>query len=463
MGELDWQEVTRKKRGSVFQRLQFPRSDPSFADDLSRISLSVYVSNFSSHLTVRELWNIYGKVGTLVDVYIANHKNKLGQMFSFCRFIKVQNSETLIRSLSNVWIGKLRLHANVARFDRKNETVKSPHFSVKVTLNKVSYAIRVRELCSWSPNLLGNDFDNEEEESLGVQDQEDLDVEDDAQSVAENFDDIGIVQTNEDVDLAQGVNTQVIDHVERSPIKLVGLNEDHTVNAPQDTQAQEQDDSDPFKLDHLINQKRYSFTNLLNGESIKQPGFPMIDRLEETIIIGFGDLNKRRWVRDLCNLYKVNFLAIQETKMLHVDLWLLRQAWGNSNFDFASFSARGFSGGNLHVRWIVVYAPQSLPSKIDLWFSLSNLTANWDGIVMVMGDFNEVHVVGERFGFVFNDRQAKIFNEFILNASLIDISLGVVFEKGVLDNKSILLKESEVDYGPTPFCFFHSWLEMDGF
>ncbi|GKE27777.1 hypothetical protein Tco_1443161 [Tanacetum coccineum] len=39
-------------------------------------------------------------------------------MFGFCRFIKVSNSEALINSISNVWIGKLCLHANMARFDR---------------------------------------------------------------------------------------------------------------------------------------------------------------------------------------------------------------------------------------------------------------------------------------------------------------------------------------------------------
>nr|GEV82385.1 Gag-Pol polyprotein [Tanacetum cinerariifolium] len=38
---------------------------------------------------MRELWNICGKKGTLVDVFIANRKNKLGQIFAFCRFIKV--------------------------------------------------------------------------------------------------------------------------------------------------------------------------------------------------------------------------------------------------------------------------------------------------------------------------------------------------------------------------------------
>ncbi|GJV61095.1 hypothetical protein Tco_1467195 [Tanacetum coccineum] len=52
-------------------------------------------------------------------------------MFRFYRFIKVSNSETLINSLSNVWIGKLRLHANVARFDRKVDA-KPSHARAKV-------------------------------------------------------------------------------------------------------------------------------------------------------------------------------------------------------------------------------------------------------------------------------------------------------------------------------------------
>ena len=52
-------------------------------------------------------------------------------MFAFCRYIKVSNSKTLIDFLSNIWIGKLRLHANVARFDR-NAVVKPPHVGAKV-------------------------------------------------------------------------------------------------------------------------------------------------------------------------------------------------------------------------------------------------------------------------------------------------------------------------------------------
>ncbi|GJY44702.1 reverse transcriptase domain, reverse transcriptase zinc-binding domain protein [Tanacetum coccineum] len=119
MGEGEWKEVSRKKKCLVFQRLQYPQSKASLADDLAKISLTVYVSNFPSHLTKRELWNIFGNHGSLMDVFIANRKNKLEQMFAFCRYIKVSDAEPLISSLSNVWIGKLRLHANVARYERK--------------------------------------------------------------------------------------------------------------------------------------------------------------------------------------------------------------------------------------------------------------------------------------------------------------------------------------------------------
>nr|GFB12114.1 reverse transcriptase domain, reverse transcriptase zinc-binding domain protein [Tanacetum cinerariifolium] len=115
----DWIEVRRKKHGSVFDRLKFSQTKASMMDDVAKISLSLYVSNFPSHLTVRELWNICRNKGTLTDVFIAKHKNKLGQMFGFCRFIKVTNSDNLMNSLNSIWIGKMRLHANLARFNRK--------------------------------------------------------------------------------------------------------------------------------------------------------------------------------------------------------------------------------------------------------------------------------------------------------------------------------------------------------
>ncbi|GJZ18777.1 putative RNA-directed DNA polymerase, eukaryota, reverse transcriptase zinc-binding domain protein [Tanacetum coccineum] len=129
---------------------------------------------------------------------------------------------------------------------------------------------------------------------------------------------------------------------------------------------------------------------------------------------------------------------------------------------------------------------------------LAKLVASWNGVIVMMGDFNEVREAGERYGSVFKEKQAELFHDFITNASLSDThlggfnftltdkwgskmskldqflvsesfyevfphNLGVVLEKGIPDHQPILLHETVVDYGPTPFRFFHSWLEMDGF
>ncbi|GJU80207.1 RNA-directed DNA polymerase, eukaryota [Tanacetum coccineum] len=104
MGDSDWNVVNRRNRRLVFERLNPSQTHKLNADELAKLSLSIYVANFPSHLTVRELWNICGKV---------------------------VNSKTLIDSLSNVWIGKLCLHANVAKFDQNVFTV-PPHVGEKV-------------------------------------------------------------------------------------------------------------------------------------------------------------------------------------------------------------------------------------------------------------------------------------------------------------------------------------------
>ncbi|GKC26690.1 putative RNA-directed DNA polymerase, eukaryota, reverse transcriptase zinc-binding domain protein [Tanacetum coccineum] len=57
-------------------------------------------------------------------------------------------------------------------------------------------------------------------------------------------------------------------------------------------------------------------------------------------------------------------------------------------------------------------------------------------------------------------------DRFLVSDSIYDTfphTTGVVLAKGILNHRPILLKEYEVDYGPTPFWFFHSWMEMKGF
>ncbi|GJU76154.1 RNA-directed DNA polymerase, eukaryota [Tanacetum coccineum] len=99
---------------------------------------------------------------------------------------------------------------------------------------------------------------------------------------------------------------------------------------------------------------------------------------------------------------------------------------------------------------------------------------------------------------MFNVQGANMFNSFIANAGLEEVPLGgisftwchksaskmskldmflisknllitcpnitaITLERYLSDHRPILLRESHFDYGPTPFRFFHYWLEMEGF
>ncbi|GKE61177.1 RNA-directed DNA polymerase, eukaryota, reverse transcriptase zinc-binding domain protein [Tanacetum coccineum] len=133
-----------------------------------------------------------------------------------------------------------------------------------------------------------------------------------------------------------------------------------------------------------------------------------------------------------------------------------------------------------------------------LWDYLSLVMKNWNGEVVIMGDFNEFCKKTKRFGSVFNMQGADAFNMFISNAGLEDVPLGgwyftwchksattmsklyrfliskslmssclnisaVSLDRYLSDHCPILMHESRYDYGPVPFRFFHYWFDMEGF
>nr|GFB33107.1 RNA-directed DNA polymerase, eukaryota [Tanacetum cinerariifolium] len=64
----------------------------------------------------------------------------------------------------------------------------------------------------------------------------------------------------------------------------------------------------------------------------------------------------------------------------------------------------------------------SVPKRV-LWDYISGLVNRWDGETIVMGDFNEVRSAGERFGSVFNQASARVFNNFISSSGLIEVKM----------------------------------------
>nr|GEX27758.1 RNA-directed DNA polymerase, eukaryota [Tanacetum cinerariifolium] len=193
-----------------------------------------------------------------------------------------------------------------------------------------------------------------------------------------------------------------------------------------------------------------------------------------------GHKTKKGWIKELCTKKRVNFVPLQETKMEHIELFTINKLWGNSSYDYAFSSSL------------------ELTEKRTLWDYLLCLINRWDGECVIMGDFNEVRSEHERYGSVFNVQSVVAFNNFISLASLIDLPLdgyaytwvhksatkmskldrfliskglmasfphlsAICLDKHLSDHRPILMRKMNIDYGPTPFRFFHLWFQIEGF
>ncbi|GJT71104.1 hypothetical protein Tco_1030390 [Tanacetum coccineum] len=84
---------------------------------------------------------------------------------------------------------------------------------------------------------------------------------------------------------------------------------------------------------------------------------------------------------------------------------------------------------------------------------------------------NSPNLSGDPFGgysFTWLDKHASKISKldrFLLSDGLLDLFPNLsdlIFHRHIFDHKPIILKESHMDYGPTPFRLFHSWfLEQD--
>nr|GEY64125.1 ATPase, AAA-type, core [Tanacetum cinerariifolium] len=115
MGFNDWQEVLRKKQRSK-----------SKEDDVVKISTSIFVTNFPDSFTAKDLFHTCAAYGHVVDSYIPFKKSKTRKRFGFVRFINVFNVDRLVNNICTIWVGKLKIHANIIRFQRSLKTITNP-------------------------------------------------------------------------------------------------------------------------------------------------------------------------------------------------------------------------------------------------------------------------------------------------------------------------------------------------
>ncbi|PWA41873.1 hypothetical protein CTI12_AA550140 [Artemisia annua] len=107
-------------------------------DDVSKISISIFVSNFPESFSAKDLFHVCKQYGHVVDSFIPTKRAKDGKRFGFVRFINVFSIERLVNNLCTIWVGHLKLNANVARFNRENLKRTSNVDKTTKTFNKSS-------------------------------------------------------------------------------------------------------------------------------------------------------------------------------------------------------------------------------------------------------------------------------------------------------------------------------------
>ncbi|GJV09704.1 reverse transcriptase domain, reverse transcriptase zinc-binding domain protein [Tanacetum coccineum] len=147
----------------------------------------------------------------------------------------------------------------------KRICIKSSHAllvfaTIMVSVNDVTYAIRVRELCSWTSSFINDDSESEEVNSKGSfdLDKEKNLVDSDAESVADLFADLDTGEITATNHHEQKVEEEVKDcNYKESPVEPCV----HDVPS----------DSDPFRLASLNNKK---CVKEVNDKSSETPDYP---------------------------------------------------------------------------------------------------------------------------------------------------------------------------------------------
>lgn len=83
---------------------------------------SFYFTRFLENVNEMDLWGIFGEWGQVREIFIPTRRNKEGRRYGFERFSGVIAVNRLERQLDNLVIGGLKLHINVPKYERQNES-----------------------------------------------------------------------------------------------------------------------------------------------------------------------------------------------------------------------------------------------------------------------------------------------------------------------------------------------------
>ncbi|XP_071705392.1 uncharacterized protein [Rutidosis leptorrhynchoides] len=185
---------------------------------------------------------------------------------------------------------------------------------------------------------------------------------------------------------------------------------------------------------------------------------------------------------------------------------VLNKIWKHYAFDSIQVEASGRSGGLLSIwrtdvfslimSWKRRHWIATVLRKKVVWSQLSNIARKWPGPICLLGDFNSVCFPKERVRETIDHNSINTFNDFIINASLVDQPLfndeftwegpngkfsridrvlvnaiwanfwhGAILQSGPSDrpDHKPIIWGNKCDWGPKPFRFNNLWLAKHAF
>lgn len=153
-------------------------------------------------------------------------------------------------------------------------------------------------------------------------------------------------------------------------------------------------------------------------------------------------------------------------------------------------------GISVKMNFINVYAPDDIDERSQLWSDLLRMKRSGHGIWLVMGDYNEVREKGDIFSEIVCVSSMNAFNDFIMEVELSNFFMGgrrftwmspdgkslskidrflacngflawwsmasvMALPRLHSDHSLVILVSEFLDYGPIPFRFFNSWLQLE--
>ncbi|GJW49517.1 RNA-directed DNA polymerase, eukaryota, reverse transcriptase zinc-binding domain protein [Tanacetum coccineum] len=358
--------------------------------------------------------------------------------------------------------------------------------NIQVEINNELFEATVQEIGSWCIKITDDYIDLSSNDNL-------KDVDTSSESIDDHsVDDLEYIQTNLN-NIVNQVSEQKMDNNEENK---QGEEDIHLIvpQQPPKEEANNKESNPECKAESSDLSRPPGFEFMKKSSSPSSKCSTSFARFRKKDIKGVSLIHELNQIIDVGNSLGYDVRVVERGKE--------ENACGSKIFALNTIMARGRSGGLISMWDPNFFSKESIWTvflTLALWGrGLQSLNAHHNGSYIMFGDMNAVRNEQERVGSIFNNIEADYFNSFIDATGLVDLPIGgrcftwmnkagtklskldrFLISEDVIDllpdiritaldriwsdHNPILLHVDKIDFGPSPFKLYNSWLLRDGF